>query len=298
MFDEFKSAFQRHNNAHAQLIIINVVVFIVLAIFMVITKIGGFESVFETVHKQFQIPARFAEFINRPWTIITYAFAHDLTGLFHILFNMLALYWFGKLFIEYLGSDKLVAVYVLGALSGGIFYLLAYNTIPFFVAQSDHVQIGMVGASAAVDAIIVATAVLLPNYTFYLLLIGPVKIKYIAAVAVLLSVIGTVGSNAGGNIAHLGGALIGFIYIKQLQAGVNWGIWITVTLDWFKDLFKSKPKVKVTYRKDEKQSSAKSASSHKASQAEIDAILDKISDRGYESLTKAEKEKLFNEGRK
>ncbi len=298
MFDEFKNAFQRPNNAHAQLIIINVVVFIVLGVFMVVTRITGLDSVFETVHNQFQIPARFGEFINRPWTIITYAFAHDLTGLFHILFNMLALYWFGRVFVEYLGGDKLVAVYVLGAMFGGLFYLLAYNTIPFFVQQSDQVQIGMVGASAAVDAIVVATAVLLPNYTFFLLLIGPVKIKYIAAVVVFLSLLGTVGSNAGGNIAHLGGALIGFIYIKQLQAGVNWGLWITVTIDWFKDLFKSKPKVKVTYRKEDKATAKKRTPPNKASQAEIDAILDKISDRGYESLTKEEKEKLFNASKK
>lgn len=298
MFDEFKNAFQRPNNAHAQLIIINVVVFIVLGVFMVVTRITGFDSVFEIVHNQFQIPARFGEFINRPWTIITYAFAHDLTGLFHILFNMLALYWFGRVFVEYLGGDKLVAVYVLGAMFGGLFYLLAYNTIPFFVQQSDQVQIGMVGASAAVDAIVVATAVLLPNYTFFLLLIGPVKIKYIAAVVVFLSLLGTVGSNAGGNIAHLGGALIGFIYIKQLQAGVNWGLWITVTIDWFKDLFKSKPKVKVTYRKEDKATAKKRTPPNKASQAEIDAILDKISDRGYESLTKEEKEKLFNASKK
>lgn len=298
MFDEFKNAFQRPNNAHAQLIIINVVVFIVLGVFMVVTRITGFDSVFEIVHNQFQIPARFGEFINRPWTIITYAFAHDLTGLFHILFNMLALYWFGRVFVEYLGGDKLVAVYVLGAMFGGLFYLLAYNTIPFFVQQSDQVQIGMVGASAAVDAIVVATAVLLPNYTFFLLLIGPVKIKYIAAVVIFLSLLGTVGSNAGGNIAHLGGALIGFIYIKQLQAGVNWGLWITVTIDWFKDLFKSKPKVKVTYRKEDKATAKKGTPPNKASQAEIDAILDKISDRGYESLTKEEKEKLFNASKK
>lgn len=301
MFDEFKSAFQRPNNAHAQLIIINVVVFVVLGVFMVITKIGGLENIFNIVHNQFEIPARFDEFLTRPWTIITYAFTHDLTGLFHILFNMLALYWFGRLFVEYLGSDKLVAVYVLGALFGALFYLLAYNTIPFFAERSYQVS-GMVGASAAVDAIIVAIAVLLPNYSFHLLFFGPVKIKYIAAVAVFISLLGTVGSNAGGNIAHLGGALIGYVYTKQLQAGVNWGSWITITLDWFKDLFKPKRNVKVTYRGGTKgtSSSKKTASPSvaKASQSEIDAILDKISDRGYESLTKEEKEKLFNASKK
>jgi len=294
MFDEFKSAFSRYNNGHIQLIIINVVVFLFLVLLFVPSVFGGFEEGFRIIHNQFSIPPSFGEFLTRPWTMITYMFAHDHTGIFHILFNMLALYWFGRLFVEYLGSDKLFAVYVLGGIAGAIAYLLAYNSIPYLINQQPP---GMVGASAAVDAIIVATAVLLPNYTFFLLFFGPVKIKYIAAIAVLISFIGTVGSNAGGNIAHLGGALIGFIYMKQLQSGNNIGAWVTVTLDWFRDLFKPKPKVKVTYRK-ERQTERAGTSKASYSQDEIDEILDKISAGGYESLTKEEKEKLFNASKK
>lgn len=304
MLDEFKHAFQRYNNAHVQLIIINVIVFVVLGVLMVISEIGGFQTIYDAIHQQFTIPARFENFVTRPWTVLTYAFAH--AGFMHILFNMLALYWFGRLFVEYLGSDKLIAVYFLGALAGGIFYLLAYNTIPYFNEQSEAVftahgvPISMVGASAAVDAIVVAAATLLPDYTFFMMFIGPVRIKYIAAITVFLSFLGVVGDNAGGNIAHLGGALIGFVYIKQLQAGVNWGSWITATLDFVKDLFKPKPKVKITYRKNEGSSSSKRTPSKASnvSQAELDAILDKISDGGYESLTKEEKEKLFNASKK
>ncbi|HEY9487524.1 MAG TPA: DUF6576 domain-containing protein, partial [Chryseosolibacter sp.] len=120
-----------------------------------------------------------------------------------------------------------------------------------------------------------------------------------AGVFVFLSFLGAVGDNAGGNIAHLGGALMGFVYMKQLQSGINWGGWITVTLDWFKDLFKEKPRVKVSYRK-ERTSNSKAPSSEKGSytQEEIDRILDKISEGGYESLTKDEKEKLFNASKK
>lgn len=296
MFDEFKSAFQRHNNAHAQLIIINVVVFLVIGFISVVGMISGAEAISDFIYTQFTIPPTVAEFLSRPWTLITYMFAHERWGILHILFNMLALYWFGKLFIEYLGSDKLVAVYILGGLAGGLLYLLMFNTVPFFIERSGFP--GMVGASAAVFAVMLATATLLPNYTFFLLILGPVKIKYIAAVYVVISFLGTTQENAGGNIAHLGGALIGFIYIKQLQAGFNWGLWITVTIDWFKDLFKSKPKVKVTYRGDAKTSQKTATPPSKASQAEIDIILDKISDRGYESLTKEEKEKLFNASKK
>jgi membrane associated rhomboid family serine protease len=297
VFDEFKNAFSRHNNAHVQLILINVVIFLFLVVLNVFTFFGGFENVFGFVYKQFSIPADFSEFITRPWTIITYAFAHDYTRILHILGNMLGLYWFGKLFIEYLGSDKLVAVYVLGALSGAIIYLLAFNTIP---KLADFPSSGMVGASGAVFAVMVATATLLPDYTFSIIFIGPVRIKYIALFFIVGSLIGTTSANAGGNIAHLGGTLIGYIYIKQLQAGVNWGGWITTTLMWFKGLFTPSSKVKVTYRKTEARTtqSAPTSKASKASQDEIDAILDKISDRGYESLSKEEKEKLFNASKK
>jgi membrane associated rhomboid family serine protease len=298
MFDEFKNAFQRYNNGHVQLIIVNLGVFVMMGVVMVITNVSGLGDWWSITHEQFEIPARFSEFVTRPWTIMTYMFMHDLTGILHILFNMLILYWFGRLFVEYLGSDKLVALYLLGGVAGGIAYLLAYNTIPYFMAQAEAYRIAMVGASASVNAIVVATAVLLPNYTFFLLFIGPVRIKYIAAVIVFLSFLGTVGNNAGGNIAHLGGALMGFAYMKQLQSGVNWGGWITVTLDWFRDLFKEKPKVKVSYRK-EKTTRAKSTSEKVSyTQEEIDRILDKISEGGYESLTKDEKEKLFNASKK
>jgi len=294
VFEEFRNAFSRPNNGHVQLIIINVVVFVVIGVLFVFTQIAGFENAFRIVHIQFLIPPTFAEFITRPWTIITYAFAHSLTDIFHILFNMLALYWFGKLFVEYLGSDKLIALYILGALAAATFYLLMFNTVPFYKEQSNFP--GMVGASGAIYAIMVGAATLLPDYTFFLLFFGPVRIKYIAAIYILISFLGSVGANSGGNIAHLGGALMGFVYIKQLQAGVNWGGWITSVIDWVKSLFKPRSKVKVTYRKAEPKE--KSSSPKKASQEEIDAILDKISDRGYESLSKDEKEKLFNASKK
>jgi membrane associated rhomboid family serine protease len=296
MFEEFKNAFQRYNNAHVQLIIINIVVFLVLAVVLVFTRAFQVPDIFNVVHDQLAIPAPIGQFLQKPWTIITYAFVHDLSGVFHILFNMLVFYWFGKLFVEYLGSDKLVALYFLGAFAGGLAYLLVYNTIPFYIERVGSFN-GMVGASAAIYAIVVATATLIPDYTFFLLFLGPVRIKYIAGFYIVVSFLGSVGENAGGNVAHLGGALMGFIYIKQLQAGVNWGSWVTATLDWFKGLFTAKPKVKVTYRKQYSEAQKPKAKSS-ISQDEIDAILDKISDGGYESLTKEEKEKLFNASKK
>ena len=303
MFGDFKNAFQRYNNSHVQLIYLNVAVFLGLGILFVIAKFSSFPPLFTEVYKQFTLPSELMDLAKRPWTLITYGFAHHYSfnpakiDILHILFNMLGLYWFGKVFIEYLGSDKLVAVYILGVLAGGILYLLLYNTIPIFMES----RATLVGASAAVFAVMTAVAVLIPDYTFYLLLLGPVKVKYIAAFYIVMSLLFSAIENAGGNFAHLGGAFIGFVYIRQLQAGSNWGSWITATIDWFKNLFKEKRKVKVTYRnqppyEDVRRNAGVKGSS--ISQAEIDAILDKINAGGYESLSKDEKEKLFNASKK
>lgn len=296
--DDFKNAFNRPNSAHIQLIIINVVVFLFLAVMNVFSSLFGFEGVFEFIYKQFSIPPIFADFLTRPWTLITYAFAHSLTDIFHILFNMLVFYWFARLIVEYLGSDRVIILYVLGALAGSIAYLMVYNLVPYYVERSGFP--GMVGASAAVYAVVVAAATLLPNYTFHLLFIGPVRIKYIAAFYIVLSFLGSTGGNAGGNIAHLGGALIGYLHITNLQNGNDWGKWVIRVMYFFKSFFVSSPKIKVTHRSEKKSSSSSSRTSSssssrsKTSQDEIDAILDKISERGYESLTKEEKQKLFN----
>jgi membrane associated rhomboid family serine protease len=296
MFDEFKNAFQRANNGHVQLIIINVAIFLVMVLLFFVLRIAEQGQMYVIIEEQFTIPPQITDFIHRPWTIITYAFMHSLGDIWHIIFNMIALYWFGKLFVEYLGSDKVIALYLLGALAAGVVYLIFFNTIPFFKNHADF--IGMVGASGAIYAIIVATATLLPNYTFFLMFVGPVKIKYIAAFFIVVSMIGAVSSNMGGNVAHLGGALMGFIYTKQLQAGVNWGGWITAVLGTVKGMFSPRAKVKVTYRKTETRKPTAATTFSKSTQSEIDSILDKISDRGYESLTKDEKEKLFNASKK
>lgn len=296
MFDDFKNAFQRYNNAHVQLIIINVVIFLAIGVLSVICDLTNTEWFANLVYNQFSIPPVIGEFLTRPWTLVTYMFAHSRWDISHILFNMLALYWFGSIFAEYLGSDKLVAMYVMGGLAGALVYLVMFNTVPFYIGHSLDFP-GMVGASAAIYAIVVGAATLLPDYTFFLMFIGPVRIKYIAAFYVVISFLGTTQSNAGGNLAHLGGALMGFVYIKQLQRGNNLGSWVTFFIQWVKNLFAPRRNVKVTYRK-ETSSGRKPGKGSSISQAEIDAILDKISDGGYESLTKEEKEKLFNASKK
>lgn len=298
---QFKNAFKQSDNALMQLIIINIAIFVILGVLLVFSTLFGFEGVFEAIYRQFTIPPRVGDFIMRPWTIITYAFTHSLSGLFHILFNMLILYWFGKLVQEYLGSDKVLSLYVLGALAGGIAYLLAYNLVPYYAAGLNFP--GMVGASAAVYAVSVAAATLMPNYTFHLIFLGPVKIKYIVLVYIFISFLGSVGGNAGGNIAHLGGALMGFVFIKQLQQGRDFGKPVVAIIEFFKGLFSPRPKIKVSYTNPKakyKKATERPKSDPRpvSEQEEIDLILDKISASGYESLTKDEKQKLFNASRK
>lgn len=294
MLEEFKNAFSKSNNGHIQLILINVVIFVIMALLYVISTIAGIDVVFSSVYKQFSLTPHLDQFVYRPYTLLTYSFSHSLRDIWHILFNMISLYWFGRLFIEYLGNDRLIALYVLGALAGGILYLIIFNTIPFFESQA---RLGMVGASASIYAILVACATLVPDYTFLLLFFGPVRIKYIALFFILLSFLGTVSSNAGGNLAHLGGAAMGYFYVKQLQSGVNLGAWVTRILDWIKLIMTRGKRLTIKHRKKENPV-GRGTSSSLVSQEEIDAILDKISENGYESLSKEEKEKLFRAGRK
>lgn len=303
ILDDFKNAWHKPNNGLIQLIIINIAVFVALGILAVFSSIMGTDGLFTFAFKQFTIPAPIGEFLTRPWTIITYAFAHSFNNLWHILMNMLVLYWFGKVFVDFLGSQKLINLYVMGGIAGGVTYLLAYNLIPFY-ADRIHVFDGMVGASAAVFAISVATATYWPDHKFFLMFFGPVKIKYLVGIYLFISFLGSVGANAGGNLAHLGGALVGFIYAKQLSKGIEIGTWVFKSMDFIKSFFVNRPKIKVTHRQKKSSSNGSrrtsgSSSKHSNySQAEIDKILDKISERGYDSLSKEEKEKLFNASKK
>ena len=303
ILDEFKNAFKQYDNGLMQIIFINVAVFVVMMLLRVILILSGSESVYTSIIGMLAIPASITSFLHQPWTLITYFFLHE--GFMHILFNMLFLYWFGLIIKEFLGG-KVISLYVLGGIIGGLFYLLIYNLVPFFANRVDASV--MLGASAGVYAVVVGAATLAPNYTMHLLFLGPVRIKYIALFYVFLSFAQTTGANAGGNLAHLGGAALGFIFIKQLQSGVDLGKPVHWFISFVKSFFVRQPKVRVTYKKStsEKTSSKKQTSSSSTtsgstpsnvSQDEIDSILDKISQSGYESLSKEEKQKLFNAGK-
>ncbi|WPP53629.1 rhomboid family protein [Catalinimonas niigatensis] len=290
ILDDFKNAFNRPNNGLMKILVINVVVFLALIFLRVILSFASAGEVYELILRQLMLPAALDNFIVKPWTLITYFFTHE--GFFHILFNMLFLYWFGSLIMEFLGSQKFVNLYVLGGLVGGLFYILIYNTLPYFAGQVDTSR--MLGASAGVYAIVVGAATFMPNYTISLILLGPVRIKYIAIFYVILSFAQSAGPNAGGELAHLAGAALGFIYIKQLQNGNDLGKPLASFFTFVQSFFVRQPKVKVSYRNAQKKNNSRAANHAKSKQEEIDAILDKISESGYDSLSKEEKQKLFD----
>ncbi|MBK0401754.1 rhomboid family intramembrane serine protease [Adhaeribacter sp. BT258] len=296
IFDDIKHAFTQGGNAVTKLILINVIVFVTLILLRTISFLVGYGSIYELVTINLGLPAHILRFLFKPWTIFTYFFTHE--GFLHIIFNMLNLYWFGFLVREYLGNKKVVSLYILGGLAGGVLYLLFYNLVPYFEMRAATAV--MIGASASVLAIILAAATLLPDYTFNLILLGPVRIKYIAAFLVILSISGAVGDNAGGNIAHIGGALIGFLFIKQLQKGTDLGKPIHAIGDFFGNLAAGRPKMKATFNPagSRSRSTNSGSASVRPDQKEIDLILDKISESGYESLTKEEKQKLFRASQK
>ena len=287
IIEDIKNAWKKKDNGLIKIIIINIVVFVCISFIQVILTLSGLSSFFTLFVNKLMLPASLGTFILQPWSIISYFFLH--MNFMHILWNMLFLYWFGKIISDNIGNNALISLYILGGIIGGLFYMATYNIVPYYGERvSDSL---MLGASAGVFSVVVGSATLMPNYTFYLLLIGPVRIKYIALFYVLLSFFDVAGSNAGGEIAHLGGAFIGYIFIRQLQNGVNIGEGVINIIN----LFNNKKKRKEPKRYEEKD---EKKSSFETSQDEVDKILDKISESGYSSLTEKEKERLFNASKK
>jgi len=260
------------------LIGINVAVFLLINIPSVLLRLMGNDMLANFANEYLALPAYLPTLATRFWTPVTYMFMHY--DIFHILFNMLWLFWMGQIFEEYLGNKRLVNLYLFGGLAGAVFYILAFNIFPLFASRLPVSYV--MGASASVMAIVVATATLLPNYTVYMMFLGPVKLKWIAVFYVVIDFLSITGPNAGGEIAHLGGALLGFIYIKQLNRGTDIGQSVG-------NIFNQRPKVKVASQNKTYQQPGTSV----PRQEEIDHILDKISQSGYESLNKHEKEVLF-----
>lgn len=291
IWDDIKNTF-RNGSSLTRLIYINIAVFILFTILDVIGFLVKNPGISDQVLNVMSVPSSVSALLMRPWTIITYMFVHK--DIWHILFNMLWLYWFGIIFLEYLDQRKLVAVYILGGIIGAIVYILSFNIFPAFsgiVAESVAI-----GASASVMAIVIAIAAYVPDYTVRLILIGPVKIKYMALAIFVLTSVMDFSANSGGKLAHMGGALFGYLYTINLRQGRDISKRFNALADFLAAIFKPRKNLKVTHKKSATEYEYnKLRTEH---QVRINSILDKISKGGYDSLTKEEKETLFKESEK
>ena len=288
IWEGLKRSFRR-GTALTRLIYVNVGFFLFLKLVEVGFVLAGYQRVEALLLAYTGVPALPEELLYTPWTIVTYMFTHF--GFLHLLFNMLWLYWFGSMFLNYFSGRKLVWVYVLGGLFGALLYMAAYSVFPAF-AEERYLS-RAIGASASVMAVVFAVCAYLPNHRVYVFLVGPVRLITLALFTALIDVLSIPGTNAGGHIAHLGGALFGVLFtlsVRRSAGGAGfWG-----------KLWKAsprKPKMKVKYKRASEMTN-REYNEHKRQRSDrINEILDKISKSGYGSLTKEEKELLFKERR-
>ena len=282
-----------------KLIALNVLFFLLFFLTKTIAFLFNWPSDF--ILEWFVFPKEPGEYIFKPWSIITYSFLHG--GIWHILSNMLILYYAGIYFLTYFSPKKLLTFYFLGVIIGALVYMLSYNLFPAFQGTGKSY---LLGASAGVMSVLVGIATHVPHLKIRLLFLGSIKFWYIAAFLVALDVIQIPISNSGGHLAHLGGALFGYVYAQQLKKGNDIGSGFEKLITGFLSLFESnkkqpRAKMKTVYRKANTGNTTARASTGSISknekQQKIDAILDKISKSGYDSLTKQEKDFLFDAGK-
>jgi membrane associated rhomboid family serine protease len=279
----------RYGSMVMKLIFVNAGVFVFWGLFLVVCFFSDNKPFYDLAIQKFETPASLNNLWQQPWSVFTYMFLHAAP--FHVLFNMLWFYWFGSIFVLYVGDKKILPLYILGGLVGAFTYILAFNFIPVFKPQLDISY--MLGASASIFAIVFAAATLNPDHEIRMLFLGTLRIKYIAIAALVLDVINIPYGNAGGYIAHAGGAFSGFLYIKTLQGGFDIVAPFISFFDWLANLFKPNGKMKMTYRNTERErTSGKDKTIDE--QKRVDEILDKISRSGYDGLTKEEKDFLFH----
>jgi len=277
-----------------KLIYINACLFVVLNLLEIFFKLFNFPNDFLWFY--LKVPSDLTQLMYHVWTLITYMFVHQ--GFMHIFFNMLCLFWFGKIFLILFSEKQLVGLYIVGGLIAALFYIVAYNIFPYY-SPVVHNSL-MLGASGSIMAIIIATAVQAPNMEMQLLIIGNVKLKYIAIGTVLTSLFGITSDNGGGQLAHLGGALAGYLFVVSLRQGKDLTILVSRFLDAVSTLFRPrKLKVKANpYSRKTTMNDADFNINKARRMAEIDRILDKIKTSGYESLSTEEKKRLFEQGNK
>lgn len=283
------TGFFRRGDALSVLILINVVIWVIISLIRVGFALSG-ESSFAFLQSTLAFlgaPASPEALATSFWTLITYSFVH--IDFFHLLFNMLWLYWIGKLFIEYMSQHQLIWVYLLGGMSGYLVYMLAFNAFPGFLHIAPTSR--LIGASAAVMAIVTAIAFYLPNYRINLLFLGRIRLIHLAIALVVLDFLMISSNNPGGHLSHIGGCIFGYLYVLSIRK--NWLKKLKL-----KVLFKPKPKAKIKYRPGSAKEEKEYFEDKKHMEEEIDRILDKIKLTGYQGLTAKEKETLFKYSKK
>ncbi len=292
---DLKDSF-RNGNTSNQLIFINIAVFVITTLVSVVWTLFNLGD--SPIFSLLSFPASPMRALEQPWSLFTYMFMH--AGFLHILFNMLWLYWFGAIFLYFFSGKHLRGLYLLGGICGAAVFMIAYNVFPYFHRAIDSSV--LIGASASVLAIVTATAYREPNYQIQLFLFGSVRLKYLALIVILTDLLFITSDNAGGHIAHLGGALAGLWFAASLKRGIDLTAWINVPLDAITRLFgslftkKRKPKMKVHYGKHQQDYDY---NAQKKEQTEdVDRILDKLKRSGYDSLTTEEKKRLFDASKK
>ena len=237
---DFKNIFHDKKNGLTKIIFVNVVLFLAVNIADEILKL--FTKNFSLVYL-LALRGEITFALQHCWTFITYMFLHK--DIFHILFNMLWLYWLGKIFIEYVGGKRFVGVYLLGGISGGVLYLITANIFPQYFQNSF-----LLGASAGVMAVVISIAVLLPDYIIHLLFFGGVRLKYLALFSFVFTSLLDISQNTGGKISHIGGALFGFVFMIQYKKGTDITVWLNNFMDYVIRIFiNKKPKMKISYKK-------------------------------------------------
>ncbi len=272
-------------NVIEQIIVLNVGVFILSALF------GALKGDVWLI-RYLELPRDVFDLIYQPWSILTYGFVHY--DFFHLLFNMLVLHYIARILFNLFQKRLILNIYLLGIIFGGMAYLLVYNLFDDSYLKSVGV---LVGASAGVRALLIFLCVYLPDNEVRILSFN-IKLLYIALVMIGFDFLGLVGANQGGNIAHLGGALLGYLYAVQFKNGKDLGSGFDKFVSGIVSVFKTKSPLKTVHKRASKSSVTKSSEfSELNKQKQIDLILDKISKSGYESLTKEEKEFLFRAGK-
>jgi len=293
ILENIKQTF-RQGNSLIKLIYVNAAIFMLIKLTIIILLLFNISGDF--IVSYLAIPADLTQLLHRAWTPITYMFFHE--GFFHIFFNMIGLYWFGRIFLLFFSEKQLVGLYLLGGLIAALFYVVAFNIFPYY-SPLIHESL-LLGASGSIMAILLATTIKSPNMELQMLFLGNVKLKYIAIFYVLTSFFGITSANGGGELAHLGGALAGYFFVVSLRQGKDMTKFLNRILDIFTDLFRPrKLRVKQNpYRKNAPVSDAEFNMNKARKIAEIDRILDKIKTSGYDSLSAEEKKRLFEQGNK